>query len=155
MGKIWSRLRADLKEYRIGLLALGLYYISTRLAFRAFCPMVILTGLPCPGCGLSRAVWFLLTGELLRSFQLHPMAGLWLLLFLYFVIERYLLGRGITKGIRVFLVLLSLATLFLYFYRIMTLFPNRPPMSYTGRNMMEKLIPGYRQRVLSFFRLYG
>ena len=37
------------------------------------CPFQFLTGLYCPGCGGTRAVWLLLTGHVLLSIQYHPL----------------------------------------------------------------------------------
>jgi len=152
MKKIWYRLERDIIEYRFAVGALIVYYVLTRLLFHAFCPMVILTGLPCPGCGLNRAFWLLLSGQFYRSFSLHPMGIFWLLLILYFMFERYVAGRSMSKGFRVCLILVAAATLCLYGYRMATLFPDRPPMSYTGRNLMERLIPGYRETIFSVTR---
>jgi hypothetical protein len=51
------------------------------------CLFYFATGIPCPGCGLTRSVFHLIRGELDASFRLHPMgiplaaqsASLWLL----------------------------------------------------------------------------
>lgn len=155
MEAVWKRIKSDLKEYRIAIAMLCIYYIVGRVFFRAFCPSVIVTGLPCPGCGLSRAVWFLVTGQPQRSFALHPLGLFWLLFILCFFINRYILGKKSNKTMIVLLAVLALATLILYCIRMAAFFPDRPPMSYTGRNLFEKIIPDYRQKVLSFFRLYG
>lgn len=40
------------------------------------CPFALLSGHACPGCGLTRAVAALLTGDVGRSWRLHPLAGL-------------------------------------------------------------------------------
>lgn len=37
------------------------------------CPFHALTGLYCPGCGGTRAVWYLLHGHFLLSFRFHPL----------------------------------------------------------------------------------
>lgn len=39
-----------------------------------FCPSRLLLGLPCPGCGMTRAVAALLRGDLAGAFILHPWA---------------------------------------------------------------------------------
>lgn len=152
--KIWSRVEADIKEYRFAIAGLFVYWLAARLLFHAFCPMVILTGLPCPGCGLSRALWFLLTGQLHRSFALHPLGIFWLLLVFGFAVNRYVAGRSVSQGFVICLAIVCIATLLFYIYRMAFLFPGRPPISYTGRNVLERLVPGYRRRILSFFGLY-
>ncbi|MFN8635714.1 MAG: DUF2752 domain-containing protein [Chloroflexota bacterium] len=40
----------------------------------SFCPFKVLTGLPCPGCGLTRGTVALLHGDLATSFHFHPLA---------------------------------------------------------------------------------
>ncbi|MBO5093641.1 MAG: DUF2752 domain-containing protein [Lachnospiraceae bacterium] len=150
---IWERIRNDVTSYRDVIAALLLYYAAARIIFHAFCPMVIATGLPCPGCGLSRAAWFLLIGQFARAFSMHPMAVWWLLLTVYFGVNRYVTGRGVTKLFLAALTVVCIATIVVYAYRMLTLFPDRPPMSYTGRNLLERWIPGYRRTVVTFFRL--
>jgi len=154
IGKIWGRVVSDVREYRFGLLALLVYYILMRLVFHGFCPMVILTGMPCPGCGLSRSVLFLLLGQFARSFLMHPLGLCWLMLIFYFGLNRYILGRRVGRGFVACTGVVVVATLVLYGYRMVTSFPGSPPMSYTGNNVLERLIPGYRGRILSFFWLY-
>lgn len=48
----------------------------TRHALTPPCPYLTLTGLACPGCGLTRAVHFLLHGDLGRAFAFNPWAFL-------------------------------------------------------------------------------
>jgi hypothetical protein len=40
------------------------------------CPIAIVTGHPCPGCGLTRATMALLDGDLQEAMRLHPLAPL-------------------------------------------------------------------------------
>ena len=40
------------------------------------CPWASLLGIPCPGCGLSRAASLLLHGELERALLMHPLSPL-------------------------------------------------------------------------------
>ncbi len=154
MKRALDRIASDIRKYRLAAACLLLYYAVVRLVFHAFCPLVILTGLPCPGCGLSRAVWFLLLGQPVRSLRMHPLGIFWLLLLIAFLGDRYLAGKPHTKGLALYAALLCAATLILYLYRMAAFFPGRAPISYTGGNLAEKWIPGYRQRVLEFFRLW-
>ena len=53
---------------------------------RLGCPLLRLTGIPCPGCGMTRAVLALLRGDFAGALQLHGMVWslpVLLLLFLY------------------------------------------------------------------------
>lgn len=154
MEAVLKRIKGDLKEYRHALSALTVYFIIGRVCFRAFCPFVIVTGLPCPGCGLSRACLLFLTGQFSRSLFLHPLGAFWLFLLCSFFWNRYVLGKPCRKWMLWMLALLSAATFFVYLVRMVRYFPMRPPMSYTGRNLFEKLIPGYRQKILSFWNGY-
>lgn len=38
------------------------------------CPVAAVARIPCPGCGLSRACWALLTGDLAGAIALNPLA---------------------------------------------------------------------------------
>lgn len=40
------------------------------------CPVALLTGVACPGCGMSRAIAWLLRGDLGLSVAYHPLAPL-------------------------------------------------------------------------------
>jgi hypothetical protein len=40
------------------------------------CPFAALTGLPCPGCGLTRAALAMLRGDLGAALSLHPLSPL-------------------------------------------------------------------------------
>ena len=48
------------------------------------CPIKFLTGISCAGCGMTRAWWHLLHGDLRQTFYYHPL--FWLPIFATFVI---------------------------------------------------------------------
>lgn len=58
------------------LLVIGLVLAPLALALYAgfpLCPSAGLFGLPCPGCGLTRATLLLLSGEFSAAYGLHPL----------------------------------------------------------------------------------
>ena len=40
------------------------------------CPFRFLTGIPCPGCGMTRAVWALIRLDFSAAFRYHPLVFL-------------------------------------------------------------------------------
>lgn len=144
------RLQKDVREYFwVVVLFLGYYFLVKKI-FHAFCPMVIISGLPCPGCGITRAVLFLLGGQFMRSIRANPMGVFWVGMALYWAVCRYILQKK-TKWEKALFVLLVAATIAVYGYRMYTLFPERPPMSYTSGNLFAKWIPDYSTWIRRIF----
>jgi hypothetical protein len=79
-----SRDSATVRLARGGLLALGVVAIGNWLGLWHFChlierlpplcPIRVLTGHACPGCGMGRALALLTHGEIIASVQQHPFA---------------------------------------------------------------------------------
>jgi hypothetical protein len=60
--------------------ATGLHVALVSLSLPSWeCPLFRLTGIPCPGCGLSRATVLLLKGDLAGSLRFHAFAPLFLI----------------------------------------------------------------------------
>jgi len=59
--------------------ASGLHIALVSLSLPSWeCPFFRLTGIPCPGCGLSRATTLLLKGDLAGSLRFHAFAPIFL-----------------------------------------------------------------------------
>ena len=56
------------------LMLLGLPLLAAFRADFPLCPSAGLLGIPCPGCGLTRATAALLEGQFAEAFALHPLA---------------------------------------------------------------------------------
>ena len=140
---IWGRIKQDIGQHGAGVLAVVVLYIVMHALFGAFCPSVIVTGFPCPGCGMTRAVLYLLKGQFLRSWALNPAAGLWGLWALWFAFERYIRGQK-CKGLTWALCGIALFMISVYLIRMVRYFPDRPPYVYTPNNLFSRIIPGYR-----------
>ncbi len=139
MRKAWNRVVADVKTYYIGIVLFLIFNIVIRKLFHAFCPFLITTGFPCAGCGMTRAVYHILTGSFERGMNLNPAAPLWIGWIAYFLMCRYILGKN-TKWVMRFLVLVCVVTFVIYLYRMMTQFPGDPPMTYYRNNILSKYL---------------
>lgn len=66
------------------LMALGAHLSATALGWPGFdCPIRASTGVPCPGCGLSRASTAMLHGQWGQMAQYHVFAPLFLIAFIF------------------------------------------------------------------------
>jgi hypothetical protein len=65
----------DRKQLRraLGVLTLASVFAVIVVERLPFCPMATLFGVPCPGCGLTRATLALLRGDVRGALGLHPL----------------------------------------------------------------------------------
>jgi hypothetical protein len=77
MTRRWTGRTAALAAVLACTWLLALYVADpTRRMLSPPCPYLTLTGFACPGCGLTRAVHFLLHGDVHRAFAYNPWAFL-------------------------------------------------------------------------------
>ena len=144
MRKIGERICQDIKNLWPAAIAVIIYTVLVKLIFHAFCPMVVLTGFPCPGCGMTRSLFFLLTGRIGQSVWIHPMGIPIAGLICYFLWNRYILGRT-AKGMKGLIIAAIVLLVVLYVWRMHLYFPNRPPYVYAEDNILAKTLPFYEQ----------
>lgn len=154
MREIVSRIYKDIKEYGWAAIIFVVYYVIVHLMNTAFCPLLQITGLPCAGCGLTRAFLFMVRGELARAFYIHPMAFLILAFLLYCGFFRYIKGSRI-RGFQPLFILLVSTVLIFYIIRMIMYFPDRVPYVYSADNVFSHRIPMYGEwisRLISAMR---
>jgi hypothetical protein len=99
--------------------------------------MVVITGFPCPGCGLTRAGVRLLRLDFAGAFQIHP--------FIYPIVvclgilgwNRYIRNRRMGTGLKLLSAIICILMILFYIWRMVCYFPQEPPMSYYGRNLLR------------------
>lgn len=149
MGKIWQRVWTDVKKFwPIPIMLLILYFVLHKLE-GAFCPSVIIFGLPCPGCGIVRALLYVLKGQFAQAFYINPSVYLWLVFLLYIIVVRYILGKPLRRVVLLMTVIVAVMMI-RFGYGMYMYYPQRPPFAYTGGNVMEDIIPGYMHMVRDF-----
>lgn len=150
---ILARVLKDIKEYGWAVAVFVGCYVLIHVFFDAFCPLLVATGIPCAGCGLTRAFLFLCSGQLGRAIYMNPSILPVLLFVLYFVFCRYILGKKV-KGLKWCLIFLVSVMLIIYIYRMRLYFPDRVPYVYYADNILAKKYPGYEalvKRLITFF----
>lgn len=139
-----ERVAADMKEYGMAIVALMIYTVVVNMVFHAFCPLIIFSGIPCPGCGVSRATAYFLTGRWWQAWQMNPMVFPIVLAAGYFGWNRYLLGRK-AAGIKAIIIALLVLMIIVYGVRMYLYYPDRVPYVYTEDNMLARLHSLYQQ----------
>lgn len=130
-------LAKDIWENRYPILIIVLYLSVTHLLFGEVCPLKLLAGYPCPGCGLTRGCMAILTLHWRESLVYHPAAVLWVAVILYFLIKRY--GLGGRVGIAPFAVV-AVMTMGIYVWRMVAQFPGEGAMEYFEGNLWRYLL---------------
>lgn len=146
-GEVWGRIKRDMKAYWGFVLLFAIYSVTVRKLFHAFCPSVILAGLPCPGCGMTRSVTAFLMGEFERGIRMNPLGIVWILWGVCFAVMRYGFGKK-SKGLMTAAGVIVVLMIVVYAWRMYQYFPGEPPISYTPGSILEQMVPGYRGMVM-------
>ncbi len=83
-------LKQDLKLYGKPLLLTAMVLVAMQLIFHELCPMKILLGIPCPGCGLTHACLDILTFHWKKAWNWNPAGFLWVPSILLLLWMRYI-----------------------------------------------------------------
>ena len=119
-----------MKSYRNYVL-LGIMIIASMFLFGNACPIERVIGIPCPGCNMFSALyWLFIKGNLAMAHYYHP-AILPLLLYgalclMLFIKDKEKMGKTalFRYSTSVFLVIFIV----IYLYRMFTIFPDMPMM---------------------------
>lgn len=127
------------------LMVLLLWLIAASLMTDSICVYKATSGLPCPGCGMTRALTALIHGDYGLAFYMHP---LWPLVILGIVIGVWLLVTRQTErfkhfsmsrqGNRLWLALLLIVVL-VYVFRMLQYFPHTEPMSFNAKALLPQM----------------
>lgn len=141
--RILNRIIDDLRKCGIAIIVIILYLFICSVIFGTVCPMVILTGFPCPGCGLTRAVVSILYGDFAAGFNYNPAAFFWIIYIVSFLCNRYIKGMKDTKKWMIYLGVISAITILIYLYRMIKIFPDSPPLIYYKNNVLLNILKKY------------
>lgn len=130
----------DLKNIKWALLVLAVYYVITYIFFREFCLMRIISGLPCPGCGATRAGVLLLSFRWQEAFEMNPTIFLWVPYIVYLLWNRYF-GKERKKLSNILLVAVCIVVILWYVRGMFLYFPVREPYTYFEGNLLQRSYP--------------
>lgn len=114
-------------------ISICLYYALMLFLHRDVCIIKNVTGIPCPGCGLTRAGVALLHGDLYQAMLYHGLIVPVIIFILYAALKK---GRIQTQIVFVF------AVLFIGYYlvRMALYFPNTSPMDFNSNGIIPSFL---------------
>lgn len=135
----WDLIRSDGKRLLLPFLIFAVYIVIGKYVLYTLCPSVLLTGFPCPGCGMTRAMFALMRGDFALAWSLHPFSYVLIGFCLSLGIRRYLLLKDCKRYMK-YLAVIFLGMILFYVYRMVRYFPGDPPMSYYYGSIMYRIV---------------
>lgn len=129
----------DMKHAKWAVLLVSAYFVLLRKFLITTCPAVLITGLPCPGCGMTRAFVHLLHLDFAGAWRMHPFVYFFVIFVIWFVFRRYILGIPDTEKAWKVAAVLGIFMILFYAWRMIRYFPGEPPMSYYYGNVLLKI----------------
>lgn len=129
----------DIWMLRYVIVVLITYILIGKYFLYSVCPVVLFTGFPCPGCGMTRAVFAVLRGNFYLAWKLHPFVYVLGGYVIVFAIRRYLLQKE-DKSMIKYLLMIAGAMVVFYLYRMIRFFPGEAPMNYYYGNILYRII---------------
>ena len=127
----------DIKDMKWAVMLIIAYFALGLKYLYSLCPVVIITGFPCPGCGLTRAGFMLLGRDFAGAFEMQPFIYLIVLFAVIFGWNRYIRRRKMGKYLKSFLIMIMVGMILFYIWRMVKYFPGDPPVSYYKRNLLH------------------
>ncbi len=139
MKQIATRIKSDFMNYRYAWAAVAVYAIVTHAFWGRFCPLAIMTGLPCPACGMTRAARLLLGGQFAAAGKMHAMIYPVVILAAAAGSGRYISGRALSYLLKYVWLVLVISLLY-YVVRMYLYFPYTEPMELYEEAVLIQMI---------------
>ena len=133
------------KKYFLLTIVFILYFVLANYFFNNICPTMILFGVPCPACGMTRAGILFLTGNFAESFRMHPLFIPSILFIIGLMLFKFVWTDKI-KYLQNLSIVLLICFLVLYVFRMVFLFPNYPPMVVNNDSILHNIVYLLKER---------
>ncbi|MBP7401169.1 MAG: DUF2752 domain-containing protein [Clostridia bacterium] len=135
------RLQAFLRSAALPLAATAIYSAAAWAMSGTPCLLQSATGLPCPGCGLTRAVRLALQGDTAGAFRMHPLFPVAVAVLVALPVIAWRAPSFLrTRTFRTVAVAVIGLFLAVYVWRMATLFSGTPPMVYNMDSFLGRIL---------------
>ena len=142
MKKVLKLIANDIWSLKIVVPLLFITIEGLKYLWGAMCPMVIVTGLPCPGCGLTRALISVFKLDFSHACEYNASIYLWIFVAVWWSVFRYIYEKK-APGMSLIIAIVILITIIYYLVRMFNCFPDTPPLTYQENNIIGNTIKEY------------
>lgn len=135
-----NQVNTDVLQAKWAIIFIIAYFGFLRKYFYSTCPVVIITGFPCPACGMTRAAFQLITFDFSGAFQTQPFIYMIFLIMFLFCFNRYILLKKTPEYLKWMLIICIICMIGFYIWRMLVFFPEEPPMSYYPGNLLSRIV---------------
>lgn len=136
---IFKRIIKDFIHFIPGIILCIAAFAVLNYLFNTVCYFRVLFGIPCPFCGITRALKLFMAGHIIKSIKMHPLLIFVIIGFIYYLFEKYF-NNNSCKGLKVYVILTMSLFLIVYFIRMKLYFPYKEPMTYYKHNLIHIIL---------------
>ena len=98
-----------------------------------------ITGIPCPGCGMTRAFLNFFSGDIKKALFYHPL--FWMIPFLFFILFFHKYSAFLEKLYKnnLFWKTIGVIVISVYFIRLLYMFPDNEPMDFNRNALLPRI----------------
>ena len=134
-----KKLFDDIKSARWAIIVIIAYFAFLKNFLYTLCPVMNLTGYPCPGCGMTRAMFRVLHLDFVGAWEMHPFIYPIIILAVWFFYSRYILGKQELRTWFRVVIFVAITMIVFYVWRMYMYFPEVSPMNYYSGSVLGKI----------------
>ncbi|WP_237579104.1 DUF2752 domain-containing protein [Candidatus Enterococcus willemsii] len=101
-----------------------------------------ITGIPCPGCGMTRSFLHLLSGQIDEAFYYHPLFWLVPILFGIVLLRKQPIIQKVYAS-KAFWTAMLVVILGVYSYRMVQFFPHQVPLDFEEKALIPRILSNF------------
>ena len=129
-------IKEDIVDNYKAILAVMIGMGLLQYVFHTICMLKVITGLPCPACGLTRGCIRFLKMDVCGAIRWNPMVPFIMIGICLWLVMRYIVQRQ-CRWLTYYGIVVLIGLFVIYFIRIGTDYPLQAPLDYHPRNLVS------------------
>lgn len=114
-----EKIKDDIHNFKYPIIIVVVYLFFMQVVFKTLCPIKAFFGINCPGCGLTHATIYLITGRIKEAIDANFTVFFWWIGIILLAFNRYI-HKLKFKIIPVYFIIIGIMTIARYIYIIIS-----------------------------------